>query len=288
MADAQTIDENLLEEIESITNKEPEKKESEKLEVTADELESLRHSLEEKTRESQEWKFKAEDATRRTSEVSSRLSNETANRLTAEEVAIQNGIAAATADAERLENEIVTAQESGKFHDAAKLTRQLASAQTKIDGWESRKSQFEAVKNQPRQVAQQPVEYPRSQAWIARHPEYNTNPSFKNKVAAAHFDAISNGIEMESDEYFSHIDDFISPKKTTTTAPRNKVAATPPSRGTTSMSGNNTQGSNRLTPDEAEVAVMTYPKLSAAEAQKKYCDNRQILFKMGKLSGSAA
>ena len=308
-SDAQIIDDDVL----SALDKETKDKEAElnkSLDRTTDnaanddnDIERIRAELEKARRESRLKDEELKQARKYSSETTTKLADETHNRIQAEEVAITNAIAASVTEAERLENEIVAAQEAGRFADAAKLTRQLASAQTKIDSWEARKEQFEGWKEQQKNAkpAQQP-QYPKSQAWIAAHPEFNTNPQFHNKVMAAHYAAQAEGIVIDSDDYIAYIDDAVAGKRQanndsgaepTYDSVRGQgrssktAAAAPPSRGNNTMGNSNKRGDggNRLTPEQAEVAQLTFPKLKASEAQKKYWESRQILQEQNKLGG---
>lgn len=261
--------------------------------VDDSELETLRSELERQRRESEKWKSEAEDNRRRYDDTSTKLNNETNNRISAEEVAISNALAASAAEAERLENEIVAAQEAGKFHEAAKLTRQLASQQVKIDSWEQRKSQFEAFKEQQKTQVNQAVQTAnnsRSKAWIDAHPEFNTDMRFRNKVLAAHYSAQSEGLVIDSEEYISYIDNAVSNKRqeTDTSLVQQKQRSydsTPPSREVRTNSRRDDSGSRKLRPEEAELAALTFPDLKPADAQQKFYESKMELIKQGKLSG---
>jgi hypothetical protein len=276
--------------------------------VNDSELENLRKELEKTKKEKAEALIRANSAETQRNEANRQVQTETSNRFAAEETAITNAIAAATSQAESLEKEYIAAQEGGKFADAARIARQLASAQTKIDAWEGRKQQFEqfkateAAKPKPTATAD-PLEAslerfkPRVREWIRHHPQYLTDNKFQAKANYLHQLAVAEGITEESDEYFNYIneniDDKPPPARDTqetngkhidiepqpTKVSSSRVAA-PPSRGNNTMSSTRTQSDNRLSAIEAEHAVAMFPKLTAAEAQKKYYE--------GKLAAKAA
>jgi hypothetical protein len=53
---------------------------------------------------------------------------------------------------------------------------------------------------------QQPQLSPAARSWIAKHPEFDTDPRFRNRAIAAHHDALAEGHQPDSPEYFAHID----------------------------------------------------------------------------------
>ena len=303
MADAQSVDDDII--IEDTA------KAGDKLVTSDSELEKLRLELEKSRKNEDKANIALVNERKRSSETAGKLVNETNNRLGAEEVAIHNGIAAATQEAENLEQQVVAAQTEGKFAEAAKLTRQLASAQVKIDDWGKRKTQLESykasqaeiAKNRPAEVAD-PYAHLSSptRAWIERNPKFRTDNTF-NKLAQAYAsEAEDQGFAIDTPDYFKYVDNKLAGKTTTTNddagddAPvrvqssrTSKVAsATPPSRNTSAMNnGGSTKSDNRLTPAEAEMAVLSYPKLPQAEAQKKYLENKRVLIGEGKIQGNA-
>jgi chromosome segregation ATPase len=291
---AQVIEDDKKSDI--IVDDAPKVEEKQKELATSDnELEKIRAELEKSRKKEQFLESQLQEANRGRTEATSRVVTETNNRLSAEEVAIANAIAASTAEAERLEAEVVAAQENGKFSEAAKLTRHLASAQTKIDGWTNRKEQFEQQKRtfeqQKKSRAAEP-EYPRSKAWIDAHPQFNTDDKFKNKVLALHHEAQAEGLAIDSEDYIDYIDSRINAKPVVEEAPiqqatqRKTIASTPPSRSQ-GMSNTQQRETNRLSPEEAEMAVLAWPKLKAAEAQKRYLESKQALIASGKIAGHA-
>ena len=291
------------EEVEKI---EPEKVEKEELSTSDSELDTLKKALEESRNDAQSYKDRALKAETEKTEIVGKLHTETGNRLSAEEVAIANGLAAAISDAERLERELVEAQEQGKFADAAKLSRQLASAQNKIDRWEGDKETFErnkkAVKEQPQQKDPLATYSPAAREWIGRNPKFLTDAKMNAKVMAAHYAATAEGIDVDSEEYFRHLDTAVKGKPVQVEQPReeevqeerqetqphkpaNRTAA-PPSRGAsnTSMSGNKGNGDIKLSPQQVEAAIFANPRLSSADAIVKYKEGLQKAVQSGKMT----
>lgn len=270
---------------------------SAELATSDNELEKIRGELERSRKQQQSLESQLQEERRGRTEANSRVVTETNNRLSAEEVAISNAIAASTSEAERLESEIVAAQENGKFSEAAKLTRQLASAQTKIDGWTNRKEQLETWKEQQKNRPAEVVDpnshlSARTRAWIDRNPKFKTDENFRKKAQGYANLAESEGLAIDSDEYFEYVDSRINAKLgveepiVQQQVQRKTVASTPPSRNQ-GMGTTQQRETNRLTADEADMAKWTYPKLTPAEAQKKYYDGKLRAIAEGKIAGNA-
>lgn len=277
---------------------------AQELSTSDKELDSLKEALAQARRESAENAARADTERKRREEYEQKAGEETANRQSAEEVAISNAIAAATAKAEKLEKDIVEAQENGKFADAARLTRQLASAQNEIDRWENQKVQFEKQKEEVKRESAKDVKQdsrtPRytdaTAQWIDKHPQFLTDPVYHNKAMAAHYAAKAAGIPLDSAEYFRHIEDAIEGKSQQEEIQENRQkesahtqssvrTAAPPSRGTMSTgTTKQTNGQTKLTASQVETAIFTYPKLSAADAMKKYAEGLTKAVSDGKMT----
>jgi hypothetical protein len=216
----------------------------------------------------------------------------------AEEVAIENAIAASSIEADKIENEIILAQESGKYAEAAKLLRQLTSMQTKIDLLNEKKNQpaQQQVQQQVQQV-QQSRPSTRAQAWINNNPRFNADPVFRAKAMAAHYQAEANGVDFESDEYIDMINNAAygqQPQQVQQQAQQQAQAqvqqkvnySAPVTRNVVSASSVQ-QSRPRLTAEQAEIATFLYSNLSAADAQQKYYDNLQRAIKDGRINSGA-
>ncbi len=263
------------------------------------ELDTLREALDKTRKEADAYKSRAERAEQEKTENGKRLTTETSNRVNAEDIAITNALAAAVADAERLEREVVEAQEDGKFSEAAKLTRQLASAQNKIDGWTAQKERFETQKKLAVERPQEPDALAgytlKTRQWIESHPEFLTDSKYKAKAMSAHYEAEVEGIALDSPEYFKHIEDKIKGKSQVTDLDemqepvrKSPRTATPPSRGNNGSGMKQGNENNRLSLTEVEMAIHAWPKLPKAEAQKKYLEAREKLIAEGKIQRQAS
>lgn len=274
------------------------------LSTSDSELDALKRALEESRENERSLKEQVTKERTEKTEVVSKLSAETGNRLSAEEVAIVNGLAAATSEAERIERELVDAQENGKFADAAKLSRQLASAQNKIDKWEGDKNRFEQFREQQKNRPAKPDPLasftPASREWIEKNPRFLSDSKFKAKVLAAHYEADADGVPLDSDEYFMHLDNAVKGKTAKPEEPEEDVeqvrqevkpqkqatrSAAPPSRGAsnTNMSkqGN---GQIKLTAQQVEAAIFSNPKLPHAEAIQRYSEGLNKAIESGKMN----
>jgi len=156
------------------------------------------------------------------------------------------------------------------------------------------KQQYEAT---AKRTAADPVEAlasqltPRSAEWIRAHPEAVHDPVMNRKLRRAHEDAIDDGLEADSDEYFSYVENRLNVRKpvqqqeaalseaSTSTAGRR--AAAPPA-APVSRSGTGTGG-------RPNVVTLTRAEQEAARdmgmTPKEYAENKMALVKAGKLAG---
>ena len=181
---------------------------------------------------------------------------------------------------------------------AARLTR-LEEAKNEID---VRLKEPEPIRHTPRNEAPQNGPGPRAQAWLNEHPEYVNKQSGRLKAAAAHQSAIENGLEVESDGYFDHVerelglrsDDAPIEADTPKPKPRTRsMPAAPVSRdGGGSSSGQISSTQVVLTKGEQEAAtdgtvVWNYsdPKVGAVKGQpvglKEYAKRKAEMTKQG-------
>lgn len=101
--------------------------------------------------------------------------------------------------------------------------------------------------------------YPRSAAWVRQHPEFVTDQRLNSKMISAHNLAVADGLQPDSDDYFTAIESTLRLAPTTTVAigeePQTRAPpAAPPSRG--SGANGSKPGTVRLTPAQVEAAEM--------------------------------
>lgn len=169
----------------------------------------------------------------------------------AREASLNSAIATAKARRQNAQAIKRAARESGDWDAFDKADEDFADSAADLRMLEAQKQQFEAWKaQQQRQPAQQPQQPTRTdtgysaeaQAWIDRHPRFNTDDDYKALAIAAHGTALEQGIREGTPAYFRHIDDKLArfyPEDGTPNmngqrraAPASSTAA-PPSRATT-------------------------------------------------------
>ncbi len=242
------------------------------------ELDTLRKQLEEERAEKSRIKAENEGLRKATSEYSTRLNNETTGRISAEEAAVASGLSSNISEADKLEKEIALAYENGKFSEAASLTRKLTAVQANINDWEAKKTQVEYAKKNPVVAPVVPKPKTRSEQWVEDHPEFNTDETFKDKVMALHYAARAEKIKPDTEEYIKFINDGIGEKSNS-----RSLTAIPVTRTGSTTSNSSANEPVRLTREESEMAQITFPNLSAAEANKRYSEAKKHLTKSGKL-----
>ena len=130
---------------------------------------------------------------------------------------VDSAIAAAQAEADGFARDQEAALAAGKFADAALAARKAARAEARIESLEQGKVNLTARKAEaPKQPAQSVEQSafdkaianspPRSQAWLRSHPDYVTNTTLNNKANAAHYSAVSTGLQPDTDEYFDYVE----------------------------------------------------------------------------------
>lgn len=284
--------------------------ETEQPSTSLDEIESIKKQLANERQARQSAERERDEYRRTTTETTQRLQVETDTRFKAQEEQVETALAAYEGQVKTLREQYQAALDAGQTARAAEINDAMIDARLKIQearnykAWvENQKAQ---VKAQPVQQ-QQPVYTARTQAWIDAHPEYNTDQRFRLKCQAADADALAEGIQRDTPEYFEHVEKFLGLKKEVareeveeeiliepTPAPQRKVTtvstAAPVSRSSMSITGErpSTRNNFKLTSDEAEIARISFPneyKEDPKKAYQAYYDNKQVLIREGKIVG---
>jgi hypothetical protein len=192
---------------------------------------------------------------------------------------IVSGINAARAEADAAEIAYRDAAERGDFAAQSKAQREMARAESRITPLEMAKAELEserkarpkATEREPQQRPQaggDPVESylasrtPKSAQWLRNgRTDYITDQSKNNKLIAAHYHAVGEGIQPDSTEYFEHLEQQLglkkvvaSDKRQQTTVQRRPSAPSAPVNG----SGGGVNGGKsevRLSAKEAQSAT---------------------------------
>lgn len=228
---------------------------------------------------------------------------------------IMNAIDATEQQAASAERDYATAMAAGDYAMAAKAQRIMAQAESHLLQLNNGKSRLEEMLQSPQegaitepeipnfepQIPRDPVEMyasrlaPKSAQWLREHPDAVNKIG---KLTRAHQDALEDGIQAESSEYFRYIEARLGydaqdgddeepverapvrqsppPKKPPASAPvtSSASAATPRSSSPNSMV---------LNGDQVEFAMMAFPDLPRDKAIEAYARNRAALIREGKI-----
>jgi hypothetical protein len=120
--------------------------------------------------------------------------------------AISNAIESEKAKAEAAVADFANAAETGDWQKQGEAQRQIARSEARLANLEAR-----ATGPAPRPSSGDPVEdfcaqlSPASADFVRRHPECATDPKMHNRMLGGHYDAIASGIEVDSSQYFAHV-----------------------------------------------------------------------------------
>lgn len=284
--------------------------------TSEDDVADLRRQLAEANGRASSAETARQAAERVAGQATNRAISETGNRMSAEEQAADNAIAASTAAIDRAEAALAEAQEKGDFKGAAKANRELTEAVTKKSRWEERKDHLaaqrvkfdEAAKDPPAPVAGQKdalgndlaIYTPAARDWISRHPDYLTSPDFVNRVVRADALAYGEGHTRDSLKYYERVEEIVGLRQTpdteesnVTTLPARRQAQTPPKPGTpvsrsSQQRPNNPQGRvAQLSEAEREMARLAFPELKDEAAYTTYADNKDRLTRENRIGPGA-
>lgn len=246
-------------------------------------------------RQLDEERARRAEAERRAAEMAQQAH---AARLDKEDTDIQlvsNAIDTLDRETDILKANYAHAMQTGDFRRAAEIQEEMSDNSAKLlqlrNGLEAMKAKPKAPP--PQQVPADPVEAfasrltARSASWVRSHPEFVTDPAKNRKMIAAHELAVADGIQPDTDAYFTAIEETLRIKpqakvvEEEATSSAAKVvsrrsgdvspAAAPVSRGTSS------RNVVRLTAAEREMAEMMGMK------PEDYAKNKLALQKEGKL-----
>lgn len=230
----------------------------------------------------------------RADEAATAIQRITQDKFYAQEVAVANALANAQNEAEAITADIGRLQAEGKLVEAAQLIRKLtraegaASEAEKQKGYiESQKAQFTAaIKRQQAEAEaranapQQQIIPPKSAAWIAAHPRFNSDMAYRNAALWADDVARRKGIQPESDEYFEFIETQLGERTPVEsdaprTQSRSTSSAAAPSRSTPAATGGRTQRMT-LSAAEKEMADLSMRHITdPSQRYLRYWQNKQ-------------
>jgi hypothetical protein len=250
-----------------------------------------------------------------------------AARVQADKLAIQNGLVAATTAADAAEARLAEASEKGDHVAVAKATREMNEAISTAKDYERRKTSLEIwEKNQATRTQQQQRQQPHTQqqpqgrqfsaatqAWLTKHGiDGQTDNAKFLKAQGAHFEALADGLAVDSPEYFAKLDGKFGGGTATSDSPLSQAATTvevdlskpateqpqrrepppvalAPSRPSPILSPPSNQitgGKVTLTANEVEAARISNPELWRKDQNAaifEYAQNKAKLIQEGRL-----
>lgn len=280
--------------------------------VTDAELNGLREQIKKRDEDNKNLETALSEERKAKQELGNKLGNEVTQRFSAQESAIENSIIAATAEIDGLEKQQTALMEEGKFGEASKISRLIASAQYKLDAAGAQKGQLETYKANATREAERVKNDPLAsysdpaKRWIQKNPSFMSDRKVNARVMAAHNLAVADDVEVDSPDYFKRLDEAISPvqihartentedelddnqepasKPVVKTAPRSSTAAAVSRSGSFNAGNGSSVGKRiQLTADEAEAAVISFPNLKPQDAYVKYAENKKALKEAGRI-----
>jgi hypothetical protein len=215
---------------------------------------------------------------------------------------IVTGISAAQAEVAHAENAYAQAMEAGNWQAAAKAQSAGALAAARLVRLDEAKSDLEVRKEvegrkqetQPqRQTIDDPVEAfiaaayrpPQTQAWLREHREFILEPRKQMKLNAAHNDAMAEGFEANSADYFKHVETFLGLTKAPETRVNGNGAGSgkaPAKRQSAPVAPVNGTGGNGASPGGNVVRLTAGEARSATDGTIVWnWDDKQGKFKKG-------
>lgn len=192
--------------------------------------------------------------------------------LESEATAVESGISAAETEASAAEAEFAAAFERGDAAASAAAQRKIARAEARIERLQEAKADLAARKKAPAEERREPVQRAPAEdpieayvanrseptaKWLRAHPEFITDERKNAKLTGAHFDAVGEGLQPDTPEYFEHVEKVIGLKQAPAApaAPAKRRAAAP--AAPVGQSGGAVNGGGRevvLTRGEAQAA----------------------------------
>jgi hypothetical protein len=229
---------------------------------------------------------------------------------------ILNAIDATEQAAANAERDYAFAAANGDHINAAKAQRLMAQAEAHLLQLQNGKQRLEETLQQTSEgsmyapqvpsfepmLPPDPVEQyavnlaPKSAEWLRSHPDA---VSKIGRLTRAHQDAVEDGIQPESKEYFRYIESRLgygddapmesepAAQKVEHIQPNRRAMASAPVTSSASITSSRSGGNGNtmtLNPQEVEVALLMEPELPRERAIEAYARNKAQLIKQGKLA----
>lgn len=228
-------------------------------------------------------------------------------QIEAQEASIENGVIAALSELEAAKQEYSRARTEGDVTSEVTAMERLSRAMRQADDWKSEKDNFANWKKTEgdravaeAKTARQPVYGPKTQEFIDKHPQYNTDPEYRENAGHFHAMALKKGLLHESKDYFDFVHDKLEKiygesKSTKEADPVTEVkveksgidpasyAASPSRDGGSSSSSEKRQ--LKFTPSQMSIIKerAAADGISVEKAALRYQANKERLVKEGRL-----
>lgn len=198
--------------------------------VSAEDLLDLQKELEAAKAEAKRAKSGENAAHAKVAEVeresSTKIASEIEKRISEQETTLTAALAGAQSEIESCRALAAKAMEEGKWQEAAEANENLTDAKVRLRELTQQKGYLERAKAEAKVQAEQPkapAVGARTQAWIASHPRFNTDPEYRAAALYGHEKAIRAGLIPDTDEYFDAVELVTGDRK----APETKVIEEP-------------------------------------------------------------
>jgi len=200
-----------------------------------------------------------------------------------------------------LEANLAEAYSVQDFATAAKIQTELAKTAQRESIIENGLEQLKAAPREQPRAPPAPLDEveavartltPNAAAWVRAHPTYVTDQRLNNKLVAAHWNAMGDGLVADSPEYIAYVEDKLGISRSATErtpVPETRRAAppaAPPSRG---ANGGANPARVTLTREQRESAHENFPDEMAQDptgrkAEQAYARNMLILRREGRMN----
>ena len=129
---------------------------------------------------------------------------------------INNAIATVNANQNILKGNLKIAMQNQDYDAVAEIQEEIAANRYRLEQLNTGKQSLESQpRREPPRPVMDPVEQfasqlsPRSAAWVRAHPECVRDQRMMQKMIAAHNMVTADGIEVDSDDYFSNVEQLL-------------------------------------------------------------------------------
>lgn len=149
---------------------------------------------------------------------------------------IETGIAAAKSESQAAQEALTAAFDAGNAKGVAEANRRIARAESELALLENAKVDVPEKPQRQQTTQTDPTEAfinsrtAPTQAWLRAHRDYLTDPKKNAKMQAAHYDAESEGLALDSPQYFEHVEKFLGIRKSEVTEKKQNADAQPSQR----------------------------------------------------------